>query len=115
MYHWVVFYWNPYPAYCSTHSKLFLKYGLTEKNMLPSYYYNNHHFFYDESIKTRHMLTGLWGKDLIEYEKKLLDENKSLSIAICFPSSSNNQLFQMRLWLYSFDTIYSSFQLNKKT
>jgi mannosyltransferase OCH1-like enzyme len=56
-------------------SKLFLKYGLTEKNMLPAYYYNNHHFFYDETIKTRHMLTGLWGKDLIEYEKNLLDSH----------------------------------------
>lgn len=53
---------------------IFKQYGGTQANILPPEEYNLSHLTYDEKIKTRHMLTGRWGKEVIEREKKMLGD-----------------------------------------
>jgi mannosyltransferase OCH1-like enzyme len=55
-------------------SEIFNSQGGTVKNILPSFEYNQHHLFYDKRLKTRHMLTGRWGKDVIQSERNFAEK-----------------------------------------
>jgi mannosyltransferase OCH1-like enzyme len=46
-------------------------------SLLPRDSYNLHYLYYDENIRTKHMLTGIWGKEMIDLINKnfLIDNN----------------------------------------
>ena len=47
-------------------SEKMINYNKYENNILPGHLYNNHGLAYDDSFYTKHLLTGMWGKEIID-------------------------------------------------
>lgn len=45
---------------------VFKENGLSGRNVLPGQIFNNHGMSYHEAFRTKHLLTGLWGKEAID-------------------------------------------------
>lgn len=58
-------------------SRLYLSFNQNAIGILPYQEYNNDHRYYNKNIKTRHMLTGRWGSEMMNIlkERHYLDEN----------------------------------------
>lgn len=55
-----------------------VKQNSDQLNTLPGIIYNNHGMSYHLEYRTKHMMTGMWGKESVDYLDQISDKTKSL-------------------------------------
>ncbi len=74
------------PAYVS---EKMIQHDISKNSILPGKVFNNHGLSYDAEYRTKHMLTGIWGKEAIKEKNEmmrqtLLEYNKYASVDDAF-------------------------------
>jgi hypothetical protein len=64
-------------------------------SILPQPLYNLHYLYYDENIRTKHMLTGIWGKEMIDLiNSNFIKDNKDGNLIKRDYFKTNYELFK---------------------
>lgn len=71
------------PSYVSNKMN---NYNMDYKNILSGHLFNNHGLSYDKSFYTKHIMTGLWGKEIID---NITKESKN-----CFEKTAEDMFLQ---------------------
>lgn len=62
-------------------SSVFKKLGMPTKHILPGHLFNNHGLSFHPAFRTKHLLTGLWGKEAIDKLDKDSNGNYQASLS----------------------------------